>query len=184
MGKFLLVVDADMALETSWNKSKLSGIYETEFSSDNMRFIRNAVDYMTNSPYVSVPAKQNNRSQSLAAAFYQKAINIFAPSQIENAGKLAEIKKEILLKKETLAEAEISSLQQAKEIEELQRKEEKLREEGNLLTYLAKEEYENAVSNFAQAIIIFCPIGMVLLLAGIYKLYQFRVLSRIKGLKK
>lgn len=182
-GKFLFVADADMALESLWNKSDLSGIYETEFASDNMRFIRNAVDYMTNSPYASVPAKQDNQSQSLAAAFYHQAMSIFAPSQIENAGKLAEIKKKILLKKEAMAAAEILSLQQAKEIEELQRQEEKLREESALLTYMAKEEYEKAVSGFAQGIIIICPIGIVLLLAGIYKLYQSRVSARIKGIK-
>lgn len=183
-GKFLFVADADMALEILWSDAKFGSVYEAEFISDNMRFIRNAADYMTNSGYASVlPKTQNNSSESLAAVFYKKAVKAFAKSQMENAKAYAEVQREILLKQEQLALLEMPSLKLAKEIEELQRKEEQFREQGEFLTYLAKQSYEQSLSLFSKLVLIGFPLGFIVILAGIYRLYQLRLLRKIKGIK-
>lgn len=183
-GKFLFVADADMALEILWSDAKISGIYEAEFISDNMRFIRNAADYMTDSSYMSVPPKkQNNPSENLAAAFYKKALDTFAASQTDNAKEYAEVQQKILLKQEQMSMTEIPSLKLAKEIEELQRKEERLREQSEFWIYLTKQEYEKSLSLFSQIVLIGFPLGFIMILAGVYKLYQIRLLRRIKGIR-
>ena len=78
---------------------------------------------------------------------------------------------------------EIPSLKLAKEIEELQRKEEQLREQSEFWIYLTKQEYEKSLSLFSQIVLIGFPLGFIMILASVYKLYQIRLFRQIKGIR-
>ena len=61
--EILAIADADMMSEIEWQKHQPNSNIVIN-TSDNLLFLRNAIDYMVQSPYASIPAKKISDPQN------------------------------------------------------------------------------------------------------------------------
>lgn len=181
--KMALIADVDMLSEISWNEradSKARG-YEVVYSSDNLKFLRNLIDYMTNSNFVNVPVKKiEMKKNSLADMFFYFAKHVHAKQKDVMEENLVEVKNKILLLQEQYGKVNMPSIKQAKDIERLQREEIDIMRELRKISYQTKEAYESYLVWFAVLMMAVYPLILTILVALIYICYRKKVSVRAK----
>ena len=168
-GKLLLVADTDMVGDTLWrDRTKIQqGAYGAGYSSDNLLFLRNALDYLTDSNYLNVPHKRNNQKQSLLDVFTRYALQPYQQIKNDILSRLAVVKNELSILAEEMS-VNGGNIKQTKQKEEFLRQEASLRVELEKAAYQTKEHYQHLISGFVLVFVVFFPIVSALLLLAIY----------------
>lgn len=180
-GTLLLVGDSDMAAAALWDAKagQKHDVFAAATLSDNMRFIESALDYLTQSGYVTVARKSDEKPRlNMSDVFYRLAAGAYQPQKKAIADELAEIRHQITEAKERLAALALPSAKQIKNLEELQRTEADKENELRRIAYLTEERYQDYLSWFAVAVIGGLPLFWVLLVWGVYRIYECRVRRR------
>ena len=177
-GALLIVGDSDMAAEFLWNDdmTKDTPAFETAFSSDNIYFLQNMLDYLSQSGYVSVPVKREDSvDMSLAAYFYQSAAARYLKSKAQIADKKIIAAQEVAQAGRTLAAVSMPSAKRLKELEQLQRELSAADEALRRIDYQTKENYNDYLSLFAWVTIILLPAVFILAIGVGYRCYEIRI---------
>lgn len=181
-GKILVAGDADMLNSALWNgnMNERQQPYEAVFSSDNLHFFRNAVDYMTNSGYIGIDRKNINiKGESLSSFFYDAALRSFAEQRKQNNLELANVRQELADAHKQAQQMGMPSIKQAKRLELLMRQELKLEEEGRKISYLITEKYTALTRWFILLSILASPVVSILIVAAGYYIYQRHIKRKI-----
>lgn len=170
-GKLLLVGDSDMVNWSLWrNQSKQPN--QPFYISDNLFFIRNSMDYLTGSKYITVGQKflvhsQNNVKQIL----YEKANEYYETNKKELSDKLHKIKQE-LSEAETQNNMFDSSMGQQTRIFNLQQNETNIEEEINQINYKIQKFYNRLLIGFALMLVFIPSLLFIIIIKAIYYYYQ------------
>jgi hypothetical protein len=175
----LLVGDSDMVKWELWrNQSKQPN--QPFYISDNMLFIRNAVDYLTASNYISVGQKflvhsQNNLKQIL----YNKAEKYYEQYKKELSDELYSIRQELAKLSDTEMQNNIfaSSMGYQKKIFNLQQNEKNIEEEINQINYKIQKFYNRLLIAFAIMMVIIPSLLFIIIIKSVYHYYQNTYLS-------
>lgn len=176
-GKLLLVADSDMFNAPLWNGNlkRGQGLYEADFISDNVHFLRDMADYLTNSGLAGAePKSVNIKSRSLSDVFYKYAADGYEQEKTEISESLAEIREQAAVLRAKLSSAPVASVKQTKDLEQLTRDEIEKQESLRRISYQTDERYKNLMSYFSFFMIGILPLLMVLLSGGCYELYRSR----------
>ena len=172
--KLALIADVDMMSEIFWNANadgKTEG-YSIVYSSDNFKFLRNLVDYMTESGFIGIANKRLvNGYNSLSKVFFNIATALYAKQKRNIEEKLVEIRHNILLRQEQYG-VNVVSVKQVKDIERLRREELDVMQQLRKITYQTKEAYDSYLVFFAVLMIGVFPLLLTVLIWGIYYIYS------------
>ncbi len=174
-GKLLLIGDSDMFSADLWDAKykEKHGAYEAVFISDNMRFLLKAVDYMTESGYVTLTAKAGRLSLvSVAQVLRDKAMANYAKQKEDSEKKLMQIRQNMAIIGDKTKAKGLTTIAQFKEMEELQRAE--MAENRNLeqIEYLINKKYQSYLDWLAWMLIVVIPLGVAAAIWGIYYAYE------------
>ncbi len=182
-GKLLVVADSDMLGESLWNANhaKNHDIYGDVFVSDNLQLLLNALDYMTSADYVSVPLKQAaGYQENWQNLLQEKAEKKFAEAKNNYGKKLLSAQRKLSALNNEMKFAELSSVKRIKEIEQLQRDIERYKNNLEKINYDIEKEYNRLFLLFAVALIAVTPVLITLLLAGMFGLYNKKLLKKAR----
>lgn len=178
-GKLLLVGDGDMAAWSLWHGAE--EISDQPFYlSDNVLFIRNALDYLTDSGFSEVGQKniiigKNNLNSVIAAGVEKK----FSPLREKTSLELENTKHEShQLAVEEKNNQILSSVGRKKRILELQLKERNLELQLKQIDYQMQEEYNHNMNLFAFIMMFFSCLLSIMTVWGLYYLYQRFYISK------
>ncbi len=180
-GTVVLVADSDMLTQSTWldYSKKTDSPYQVMFTSDNLKFVRNVLDYLTGRKYLNVATKKDAATGNLSVVLYQKATNVFAEEKIKENHILLELRENILLMQEKIASLPVSSIKQLKELEQLKRKEMSTEENLRRINYQIKEKYQQLFDWFALLTVVVMPFIGCLLIGAVYWIYNRRIKSKI-----
>lgn len=175
VGKLFLISDADMFDVFMWdgNAAAKHDFYETFFVSDNMYFVRDALDYLTENAYVGVKSKNTGLNKdSLAAVFRRYAENSFARERRELAKRLFDLQDRINILQAKVYTMPVSSVKQSKDLEQLRREQIDTEYKYRQVLYLTEERAQTLKSWFLFLMTGCFPVAAVLMLGGIYIWYR------------
>ena len=176
-GKLLLVADSDMFNAPLWNGNlkRGQGLYEVDFISDNIHFLRDTADYLTdNGLFGAEPKPVNIKSRSLSDVFYKYAADGFAPEKKKISENLAEILEKAAALREQLRLAPVASVKQTKDLEQLTREEIEMQEDLRRISYQTDERGKNLISYFSFFMVGILPLLAVLSAGGCYELFRLK----------
>ena len=182
-GKLFLLGDADIVNEVLWNKNSgsKSGVFNISYSSDNMLFLRNVLDYMSDSNYSNVGKKNvGEHKVSLTNVFQIWANDFYKNTKKEINAKLFNVRGKLAEIKAKKAELEGLSIQKLKDEEQLVREEMDLNQSLRKTVYLTGEKYKFYISCFSAFIILVMPMFVVLVIWWGYVLYNHRLVKKAK----
>ncbi len=179
-GKVILVADSDMLTISTWMdySQDISYPYQAVFTSDNLYFVRNALDYLTDNGFVGVAMKENILPQHLAGFFYQKAAAKYAEEKAKETQRQLKARGEIIAVQDKMALLPVSSIQQLKTMEQFKREEMAAEENLRRIGYQTKEKYQDFLDMFALLTIVLIPLVGCLAVGGIYFIYNCRMKSK------
>ena len=176
-GKLLLLADADMMMSDLWQKK--------EQDSDNMRFLFRALDYMSNSGYVTLVANNKKYQHAdIRDVVYQKAENKYLADKMITATNLLKIRQQKTLKKEDTLDNKLTMIKDIKDLEELQRQEAEEERRLEKINYTVEQQYLFYRSVLLWMMIVFVPLIMALAMAIIYYIYERKSRQKIAELIK
>ena len=177
-GALLLVGDSDMAAAFLWDAGvgRQHDVFGAATISDNMKFMESALDYLTQSGYVTTTRKADGKPRvNISDVFYRLAAKSYQIQKKQVADELAEIKQKITAAKENIAATVLPSAKQIKDLEEQLRVEADKENELRQIAYLTEEHYHDYLFWFAVVVIGGLPLLLVALVRGIYRIYECRV---------
>ena len=157
--------------------------YDVVPYSGNVDFIKNAIDYMTNSQNpISVLAKKDlYQTQHLVSIFKEKTLEKFSNEEIEIISSLAETNAKIQDMTQKLKQQKlIPSLKITQELEALQRTKTKLDMDLLSLTYKQQTSQQNEF-NFFVFNCLLLSLGFVLLVLIIQMMFAYKQKRKIRG---
>ena len=160
-GALLVVGDSDMAGAFLWDagRDKKHGVYDAATISDNIRFMLKALDYLTQSNYVSVSRKEKRfEHKNLSEVFSTLAADSYGDQKKQITSDLIEIRQKMVAAGERLQAVPLPSIKQIKEIEEMQRKITELEEGLRRIEYLTEEKYQDYLFMFALLMVVLLPV--------------------------
>lgn len=181
-GKLLLIGDADIVNEIMWNANVgiKKGIYDIAYSSDNLLFLRNIFDYMSDSQYVSVGGKFIEKNGiNLFDIFQKLAIEYYNDYYQETLNNLADVKEKIF-SLENNNTFEMFSIKKSKEKELLMRKKTAANLNLKRISYLIEEKYNFYRACFSIFVIFVLPILACIIVWVIYELYNRKLMKKAK----
>jgi hypothetical protein len=182
-GKLLLLGDSDIVNEILWNakSGEAKNPFDVIYSSDNMRFLRNVFDYMTNSGYTNVVKKNAEvKRYSIRDIFYVWAVSVYDEMKQNTVSRLNKVNEDILELQQNIQNVKIASVKMAKNLEQMMRQEHELNQAIKKINYLTEEKYNLFVSLFVWSIVLIVPLLMSLLLFIAYTLYNRKVMGLAK----
>lgn len=182
-GKLLLIGDADIVNEVLWNADagNKHGVYDIIYSSDNLLFLRNIFDYMSNSNYTNVGKKTVIKNKlNLVDVFQKRAVDYYADKRKEVLTQLYEVKNKLLTIEANKTELDIFYAKKLKEKEQLVRKELELEQELRKIVYLIEEKYGFFVMCFSVFAIFVLPLLVTIMAALIYTSYNKKLMKKAK----
>lgn len=178
-GKLLLVGDSDMAAWSLWYGGDDFGD-RPFYLSDNILFIRNALDYLTDSGFSEVGQKnivvsKKNINDIILARVEKK----FAEIRAEKALELEATRKESnqLINEEKNNQI-LTSIGRRKRILDLQLKERDLELSLKQIDYQSQEEYNHELNMFAFIMMFVASLLSIFITFGIYYCYQRFFISK------
>ena len=182
----LAIADADMMSEIAWNKNSgkqaQTKPFSSSYTSDNILFLRNAIDYMTQSNYTSVPKKQTVSKQSLHSAIYKFVFANNANEYNQTNDNLLDIRRKAEQIKNNLAGVSGTSQKRLKDLEDILRTQEEVSQKLRQIEYKIKSAYQQTQTNFNIAIIVGLPLLVIIMIFVIYLCYEKYIKSQARGL--
>ena len=182
-GKFLLVGDADIVNEVLWNNESgaKSGVFDITYSSDNLLFLRNVLDYMSDSGYTNVGKKNIDEFKvNLVDVFQKWSKNFYEKNKQEISKQLYDVKNKLISIKAKKAELDILSVKKLKDEEKLVRQETDLNQSLRKIVYLTGEKYKFIMMCFSIVVIFVAPLLIVLLVWRGYAFYNRKLMKKAK----
>ena len=156
-----------------------------EQDSDNMRFLFRALDYMSNSGYVTLVANNKKYQHAdIRDVVYQKAENKYLADKMITATNLLNIRQQKTLKKEDTLDNKLTMIKDIKDLEELQRQEAEEERRLEKINYTVEQQYLFYRSVLLWMMIVFVPLIMALAMAIIYYIYGRKSRQKIAELIK
>ena len=182
-GKLLLIGDADIVNEVLWNGNSgdKHNIFDISYSSDNLLFLRNVLDYMSGSVYTNVGKKKNDEDKiNLVDVFSEWSKNFYQKNKQKVSKDLFDVKTDLMSIRSKKTEFDLLSVKKLKDEEKLIRKEMDLNHNLRKIAYLTGEKYKFFMMCFSMALIIVVPLLIVLLMWQIYAIYNRRLMKKAK----
>ncbi len=182
-GKLLLIGDADFVNEALWNKNlgNKNGVFNITYSSDNLLFLRNILDYMSVSKYTNIAKKNiDNDSINLVDVFQRWSVDFYAENKREITEQLYDVKNKLISFRDNKAEMDLLSVKKLKDEEKLVRKEMELSQNLRKIVYLTGEKYKFFMTCFSVFVIFVLPMLVVLSVWQIYALYNRKIVKKTK----
>ncbi len=180
-GKLLIVADSDMMGENLWNANYAKN-HDTNgelFTSDNLQFLLNALDYMTGADYVSVPLRKRMIKQMTWLVFLQEmAAQKYAQEKNDEQKKLIDAQKKLAELASQMKITELSSVKKIKETEQLQRELDRHKNNLEKINYDIEKEYNKLFASFVCLLIVVLPVAVTLLLALLYGVYSKNIVKK------
>lgn len=186
-GKLLLIADSDMAAVSLWSQQYHDGqgVYETIYTSDNMRFLQRVVDYMTKSGYVTVALRgQKTKKLALRDVLYAKAEEYYLTARTAIEDNLLQIRQKKAKLTEQTNELKLPTAKQIKELEELQRQEANEVRGLEKVDYEIKAKYQSYRWSLIWSVVLVIPLIMGAGLWGVYSWYERRCRQKVSELMK
>ncbi|MBE6453414.1 MAG: hypothetical protein E7017_00825 [Alphaproteobacteria bacterium] len=181
-GKMLLVADIDMLSDRLWktNIQDENG-YGFIYLSDNIHFIRNTIDYMTNSQLTHYINKYKVGNNISIANSIMKMVDGYFADRIKNASdELINVRKDISEQREKTSGQKVVSINAAKKIENLTRQEIKTEKKLRKLIYQSGKMYDFLVSFFGIFIVFIVPLLEILTVWIVYKCFCVRIRQKTR----
>lgn len=172
-GKLLLVSDSDLAVWANW-RGNPDDDNASFYSSDNLLFIRNSLDYLTSSPYVSVGQKFISRGrENLNAIILHSAEKRFNRRYRQLSDDLQQVHTKLNnIEKENYTAKIKNSLGRQQKVYNLQKEENRLQQNLQFLEYQIRETHNSYMTWFAVLMMIIPTILSIIILALIYYVYK------------
>lgn len=183
-GKLLLIGDADIVNEVLWNADNKKGhdVYNITYSSDNLYFLRNIFDYMSDSNYANVGKKKIVKNDiNIANVFRKMAMDFYEEYRKDVINQLYGVKEKLLTIEEGKTEFDAFYTKKLKEKEQVIREENNLRQSLRKIVYLIEEKQALLMMSFSVFVIFVLPLTVIILLALMYKIYNNKLVKEIKG---
>ncbi len=183
-GKLLLIGDADIVNEVLWNadNKKRHDVYNITYSSDNLYFLRNIFDYMSDSNYANVGKKKIVKNDiNIANVFRKMAMDFYEEYRKDVINQLYGVKEKLLTIEEGKTEFDAFYTKKLKEKEQVIREENNLRQSLRKIVYLIEEKQALLMMSFSVFVIFVLPLTVIILLALMYKIYNNKLVKEIKG---
>lgn len=183
-GKLLLIGDADIVNEVLWNADNKKGhdVYNITYSSDNLYFLRNIFDYMSDSNYANVGKKKIVKNNiNIANVFRKMAMDFYEEYRKDVINQLYGVKEKLLTIEEGKTEFDAFYTKKLKEKEQVIREENNLRQSLRKIVYLIEEKQALLMMSFSVFVIFVLPLTVIILLALMYKIYNNKLVKEIKG---
>lgn len=183
-GKLLLIGDADIVNEVLWNADNKKGhdVYNITYSSDNLYFLRNIFDYMSDSNYANVGKKKIVKNDiNIANVFRKMAMDFYEEYRKDVINQLYGVKEKLLTIEEGKTEFDAFYTKKLKEKEQVIREENNLRQSLRKIVYLIEEKQALLMMSFSVFVIFVLPLTVIILLVLMYKIYNNKLVKEIKG---
>lgn len=183
-GKLLLIGDADIVNEVLWNADNKKGhdVYNITYSSDNLYFLRNIFDYMSDSNYANVGKKKIVKNDiNIANVFRKMAMDFYEEYRKDVINQLYGVKEKLLTIEEGKTEFDAFYAKKLKEKEQVIREENNLRQSLRKIVYLIEEKQALLMMSFSVFVIFVLPLTVIILLALMYKIYNNKLVKEVKG---
>jgi len=182
-GKLLLMGDVDFFTERMWAKKNknFDNIYDVDYAADNMFLLRNIVDYMTQSGYVSAVEKNGKKkAESLNKVFEDMVKAKFLKEDKQAKDSLREVIKQADILQAKLVSSPVQSQKQLKQLETLQRRQYDLEQHIRQIDYQRETYYKQILMWFKILMVVGVPLICVGILWVIYLLYNRKIRSIAK----
>ncbi len=182
-GKLLLLGDSDIVNEVLWNADvgNKNGIYDITYSSDNLLFLRNIFDFMSESGYVSAGKKYIVKNDvNLVDVFKKMAFDFYDNDRQKVLNQLNEVKEKMISIEMNKSGFDIHSIKTTKERELLMRQETDLNLLLRKIIYLIEEKYNLFRIGFSFFVIFMLPVLISFAVGMMYMFYNRMIAKKAK----
>lgn len=179
-GKLLLIGDADMVSAALWQKDAKVKEAQHGYDSDNLLFLRNALDYLTESGYAEVGKKSVAEEVGITDVVSQKILAKYQGQRNKIFQAREDVKKGIEEQVLQMEKEQVPSILQIKQLENLKRQEIEVNKNIDKVSYMIAEEYNNLTSWFFLITIFLFPLLFGLIVGGGYFIYQKKMYRRFE----
>lgn len=173
--KLAVVADADMMSEVNWNNNlkDAGNPFAVVYSNGNIRFLRNLVDYMTESNLSNVAMTKSSKSnKTIAEVIQKKAEKKFEAKKTKVFNDLTDVEQKILREQNKNENVGSASVKGIKNLENLMRQKLKIQSELRKVRYDVERVYNIYMSLFFILFILIWPTVVVTVAWILYYLYD------------